>query len=220
MKPDLIVGSTSSGTDSKPGFATNWPIATVSPVIRVSPLSFARLHADQIGLIQRVLQHSDGRGVDHDSINADGAEAGSLSLDVFARQAASGIDRVALRREHVERDVNLGGMNRPLADAADDHAELRLFAVLIGVLVIAVWAIDGIDPGGARAKREPEPWIVPDVARIVVVTARTHRHRLARRIVPHAEDGAFEPRVRLADLVDVLQALHLFNQHLDANRFA
>src|ERR1700716_2941578 len=90
---------------------------------------FITLHPVEIGLVQhRVAQDADRGDVDHDAVDIDGAQALCLGLGIGLLEFPGARDVLGLRRVDVECDLDLRGMDRPLADTAQDHRAAALLA--------------------------------------------------------------------------------------------
>src|SRR5262245_41702852 len=80
------------------------------------------LHPEQVGLVQdRVAQDADRGDVDHDAVDVDRAQPLGLGLGIGLLELSCPGDVFRLRRVDLERMLDLRGMDRPLADAAQDH---------------------------------------------------------------------------------------------------
>src|SRR5713226_6774583 len=131
-----------------------------------------RLQAVEVGLVQhRVAQDSDGSHVDHDAVDIDGAQPLGLGLGIGLLEHPRAGDVLGLGRIDVERDVDLRGMDGPLADAAQDHRAPALLAIGFGIAEVREGAVDRIDAGGTAGHDQPEARIVPEVAGIAVIGA-------------------------------------------------
>src|SRR5882757_7296853 len=100
---------------------------------------FMTLHPVEIGLVQhRVAQDADRGDVDHDAVDIDGAQALCLGLGIGLLELARAGDVVGLGRVGLDCHVDLRGMDRPFADAAQDHRALALLAVTFGIPEVGI----------------------------------------------------------------------------------
>src|SRR4030095_1026771 len=115
-----------------------------------------RLHSVEISLVQhRVAQDADRGDVDHDAVDVDGAQALSFRRGIGLFKLSSPRHVLGLGRIDLERMLDLRGMDRPLADAAEDHRAPALLAVSLGILEIGERPVDWIDAGGAGGPQPP-----------------------------------------------------------------
>src|SRR5918993_985886 len=128
-----------------------------------------RLHPVEVGLVQhRVAQDADRGDVDHDAVDVDGAQALRLGLGIGLLELARPRHVLGLGRIDLQRMLDLRGMDRPLADAAQNHRALALLAIGLGIAEVGERAVDRVDAGGATGHHQPEAGIVPEVAGITV----------------------------------------------------
>src|SRR5581483_2426425 len=177
-------------------------------------MTAAPSHSEQVGLVEDgVAQDADRGDVDHDAVDIDGAKPLGLGFRVSLLELAGARHVLGFRRIDLERMLDLARMDRPLADAAQDHRAAAFLAIGLGVLEVGERAVDRIDAGGAAGHHQPEAGIVPDIAGVAVrladiLVGDAHRGRE----VAHAEHQAFQARRAGGDLVDVLQAFDLLDQ--------
>src|SRR5579883_1612592 len=161
------------------------------PPLRFAPVGMtaAPSHPEQVSLVQDgVAQDTDRGDVDHDAVDVDRAQALGLGLGVGLLELAGARHVLGLGRVDLQRMLDLGRMDRPLADAAQDHRAAAFLAIGFRVLEVGKRAVDGVDAGGAAGHHQPEAGIVPDVARVTarftdVLVGDAHRGRE----VAHAE---------------------------------
>src|SRR6478672_1463001 len=79
-------------------------------------------HPVQVGLVQDgVAQDADRGDVDHDAVDVDRAQPLGLGLGIGFLELARARDVLGLGRVDLQRMLDLRGMDRPFADAAQDH---------------------------------------------------------------------------------------------------
>src|SRR3954452_734467 len=101
------------------------------PPLRSAPVAMPAppSHPEQISLVQdRVAQDADRGDVDHDAVDVDRAQALGLGFGVGLLELAGAGDVIGLGRVDLERMLDLRGVDRPLADAAQDHRAPALLA--------------------------------------------------------------------------------------------
>src|SRR5262245_54194175 len=178
-----------------------------------------RLHPEQVGLVEDgVTQNADRGHVDHYAVDVDGAQPLGLGLGIGLLELAGAGHVLGLGRVDLQRMLDLRGMDRPLADAAQDHRAAALLSIGLGVLEVGERAVDRVDAGGAAGHHQPEAGVVPDVAGIAVGLADIlvgDAHRGGE--VAHAEHQALQARRRPGDGVDILHALDLLDQRFEAD---
>ena len=133
---------------------------------------------------------------------------------LFARRR----DRVGRGREDLLGDLDLARMNRPLADHTERVCAFGLAPVTVRIAEVRVRTVDRVDAVRATRDRHLVARVVPDVAGVGAGFAdRHHLHLLARRVVAHTEDQAFEPVGTRGDFVDVHHAFDFFDEAFDAD---
>src|ERR1700761_4538723 len=119
------------------------------------------LHPEQVCLVQDgVAQDADRGDVDHDAVDVDRAQTLGLGFGIGLLELAGARHVLGLGRVDLERVLDLRGMDRPLADAAQDHRAAAFLAINVGVLEVGEWAVDRVDAGGAAGHHQPEAGVV------------------------------------------------------------
>src|SRR3954470_11570699 len=109
------------------------------PPLRYAPVGMTAppSHPEQVGLVQDgVAQDADRGDVDHDAVDIDRAQALGFRLGIGFLELAGARDVLGLGRVDLERMLDLRRVDRPLADAAQDHRAAALLAVGFGVLEV------------------------------------------------------------------------------------
>src|SRR5262245_3438971 len=90
----------------------------------------AWLHAEEVGLVQDgVAQDADRGDVDHDPIDIDRAEPLGLGFRIGLLEPAGARHVLGLGRVDLQGMLDLRGMDRPFADAAQDHRAAAFLAI-------------------------------------------------------------------------------------------
>jgi hypothetical protein len=113
-------------------------------------------------------------------------------------------------------------VDRPLAEEAHRGGPVAGDPVGLRVPVVGERGVDRVHAGRARGDHDARPRVVPDVAGKVDerVEVGVDPRALGGGEVTRAEDDRLEPVAGGGDLVDVLQALGLLDQHLKRDPLA
>ena len=188
---------------------------------------------DGLALAHQRLRLADRGDVDHAPVEGDGAEPLRLGLGHGRHDAPGLVQLLRAGAEDVVDEVDLAGMDDPLALEAEDGGAHGRGPAAGVVAEVRVGAVDGPEPMRAGGDRETGQGVVPHVVPVLAAAPLgigVGQHRVARMRAadghgPGAGRGGevagpeverLQPVAGAGDGVDVLHAERGLDQHLDA----
>ena len=161
-------------------------------------------------------------GVDQHPVEAAGPLAGRLGRPVGGDQPLGVRDLVRGRGERGVGDFHLARVDRPLAEEAHRGGPVAGDPVGLRVPVVGEGGVDRVHARRARGDHDARPRVVPDIAGKVDerVEVGVDPRALGGGEVARPEDDRLKPVARGGDLVDVLQAFGLLDQHFKRDPLA
>ena len=148
--------------------------------------------------------------VDHLVAEHDRALALALGrrLLVGVEDVPRAVELLLRRREELVEDVDLVGVQRPLAVVAEHLRALAVVAERVGLADLQERAVDHLEAVRPTRHQDLREHVVEVVARVLgdLHAAGEHRHLHRRGEVGGTEDDGLEARRRRADLLDVDEA--------------
>ena len=144
---------------------------------------------DGVGLVDHVLGHARGGGIDHAAVELGGALALCRRLFEGDENAPRAVDFVGRRRHDLVGQFDLRGVDRPLALVAHRRGASRRRQVTIRVVEVTERAVDGAQAVSTAGHQHALQPFVPLVAGVIRVQAADHdgAGAAARGIVGDAE---------------------------------
>ena len=166
-------------------------------------------------------RHLPRRLVDHLVAEHHGALALALGgrLLVGVEDVPRAVELLLRRREQLVEDVDLVGMQRPLAVVAEHLRALAVVTERVGLADLQERAVDHLEAVRSPRHQDLREHVVEVVARVLgdLHAAGEHRHLHGRGEVGGTEDDGLETGRRRADLLDVDQAAGRLDLRLDAD---
>ena len=130
---------------------------------------------DQLDLGQQVLGHAQRGGVDQAAVQRDGSLAVVGGLLHRLHDPARARDQPVIGREDLVRELDLAGVDAPLALEAEDRGSPGGDQVALGVAEVAERAVDRPQAVGPAGDGDPRQGVVPLVAPVQVPRPRRRR---------------------------------------------
>src|SRR5579875_3207167 len=158
---------------------------------------FWRSHTDQLGFLNDIAGISNYCYVNHLALISYCTQTFGLRLAVERIDRAGAGNLLWSGRKDLVGNLDLIGMNSPLANHAQYLRTHTFAAIAVRVLEVQIRAIDSIDTGGTRGDNNLVARIMPEITR--------------------AENQRLQPTAGTCDLLNVNHCLHLLDQHLQAD---
>src|SRR5579875_646577 len=180
---------------------------------------FWRSHTDQLGFLNDIAGISNHCYVNHLALISYCTQTFGLRLAVERIDSAGAGNLLWSGRKDLVGNLDLIGMNSPLANHAQYLRTHTFAAIAVRVLEVQIRAIDSIDTGGTRGDNNLVARIMPEITRIdIQIVANILRvNPLRSAIITRAENQRLQPTAGTCDLLNVNHCLHLLDQHLQAD---